>query len=73
MSWGLVSLSVTDISDLESYLGLPLSSLSTSSSTNTKAELIMDILESLWVTHALKERDFDAWFNELKQLHAQEV
>lgn len=36
-------------------------------------ERTLDVLEALWVSHALKEKEFEPWYSELRSMHAQEV
>ena len=36
-------------------------------------ERTLDVLEALWVAHALKEKEFEPWYSELRSMHAQEV
>lgn len=44
----------------------------TGANTTSILEKTLDILESLWYAQALKERHFDAWMSDLRQLHANE-
>lgn len=64
-------LSIQEIAEIESFLGTPISSLGRESFS--KADIALDILEGLWITQALKERYFDAWFSDLKMTQSQEV
>lgn len=72
MSWGLSRLSIHNIQLLEVFLRDSVSSISQISSTPSPADFYIDIIESLWVSQALKERNFDNWFAELQVLHEQE-
>jgi hypothetical protein len=70
MSLGISGLSTDDRIELESFLGVSFSSISSIDVfMNTK----IDILESLWIYQALKERQFDSWFYNLRRIHIQEV
>jgi hypothetical protein len=79
MASGLNNLSVKEQQILESFLGVPLRSLSVfddillASPERKKAEYYLDVLEELWSIQALKERHFDAWITELRSLHSKEV
>eukprot|EP01035_Chromulina_nebulosa_P017315 gene17315-22856_t len=44
--------------------------LSTLTSEDIKElDSFLDILQALWITQAFKERQFDLWFTELRQIH----
>jgi hypothetical protein len=79
MASGLNNLSTKEQQILESFLGVPLRSLSVfddillTSPERKKAEYYLDVLEELWSIQALKERHFDAWITELRSLHSKEV
>lgn len=71
-------------SELEDFIGCPLSSVvssvggdkdaaSIADSNSTMVDACLDLLESMWATQALKERHFDSWMAELHQMHAKEV
>lgn len=70
MSWGLSSISSTDIAEIEAFWGCPIAAINNEPS---KANYILDILEAMWIYQALKERDFDSWFTSLKKKHSEEV
>ena len=74
MCYGVTYLTSDEKNELETYLETSLELLAQPQSQQTqKANFILDILEALWTTQALKERHFDGWFAELKQIHLQEV
>lgn len=60
------SLTEAEIGTLEAYLG------GTLLQVRDNGAWILDILQGLWYSQALKERTFDSWFAELKALHARE-
>jgi len=60
------SLTEAEIGTLEAYLGGTLLQI------RDNGAWILDILQGLWYSQALKERTFDSWFAELKALHARE-
>jgi hypothetical protein len=41
--------------------------------TSDKFTKCLDLVESLWTVQALKERHFESWFYDLRQLHDKEV
>ena len=57
---GIAGLRVEDVGELETFLGLPLSALSSGKDLGTIITSHIDILEAMWITQALKERQFDA-------------
>jgi hypothetical protein len=42
-------------------------------SLDGKVSRLLDVVESLWISQALLERHFDAWFTQLIQSHHSEV
>lgn len=70
-------------SELEDFIGCPLSSVVSSvggerdaavaGSNSATVDAYLDLLESMWATQALKERHFDSWMAELHQMHSKEV
>jgi hypothetical protein len=67
-SWGFAALTASDVQELEAFLGCPLAAISQPiSQLNSRANVYLDVLESLWMLQALRERDFDAWFASLKE------
>lgn len=57
-----------ELIDMETFLGEKLDT----NITGSKLNQYLDLLESLWTTQALKERHFNAWYNQLKDLHIEE-
>jgi hypothetical protein len=53
---------------LEQYLGISVSH----SDMSKTCQWILDIIETLWLTQALKERDYASWFIELEEQHNEE-
>jgi hypothetical protein len=71
---GISRLSDEEIAEIESYLHLPLIAISNGlTQPMTLADDCLNLVESLWATQALKERQFDAWFNLLRDQHAAQV
>lgn len=72
VSWGFAALTAADTQELVNFLGCSLAELSQPlSQVNARGIAYLDILESLWMMQALRERDFDAWFSELKETQNQ--
>ena len=72
MSWGLSSITSTDIAEIEGFLGCQVSDIAMDKS-HGGANICLDILEAMWTVQALKERDFDMWFTALRKRHSEEV
>ncbi len=72
MKSGFNSLIGDEVISLEKYLGTNLSNNNGASASGDRIEYILDILEALWYSQALKERHFDAWCIELRNLHLRE-
>ena len=70
---GLANLENDDVSQLESYLGMSLASISSGRDLNTLVTYYLELLESMWMTQALKEKQFDAWFSALRITHTEAV
>jgi len=78
---GLNILSLTEIKELETYFGTSLAVAEAAAmgvgarerETDSKLELLLDVLETLWTTQAMKERHFDAWFAALTRAQRNEV
>jgi hypothetical protein len=71
MSLGLQALSNEEILELENYFGIDMISISTGS-TSRITEMVLDIVEALWSSQALKERHFDSWFSDLQKIQEKE-
>lgn len=39
----------------------------------TPADAQLDLLEGLWLAQALKERHFDSWISDLRNMHVEQV
>lgn len=73
ISSGISNLSPEDISELETYLHVPLISISMGNiQPLSLAEDCLNIIESLWISQALKEKQFDTWFKQLRNEHMTE-
>lgn len=74
---GLSRLTPTERAELENFLGVSLSTLEKEQQTDSlqcfAAKAILDLLDALYCTQALKERHFDAWISTLRQKLFQEV
>ena len=70
---GLAGVSSEDLKLMEAYFGSSLTPQSLVATKNNKLELVLDVLEALWMTQAMKERHFDAWFASLKVTQENEV
>jgi hypothetical protein len=77
MKSGFKNLLPDEVNELERFLAVPLVSLLEPANTNDtarmRAEFILDILEEIWMSQALKERHFDHWFSELAKQRRIEV
>ncbi len=69
MSLGISALNSDDIAKLDAFLGTPVTSLATGREFNTIVTCYLDLLESMWMSQALKERQCDSWFSTLRNLH----
>lgn len=72
MLLGLGGLSPDDRAQLEKVLGVPLNTLS-SQDVGSLATTYLNLLEGMWISQALKERQFDHWFAALRNNHVTEV
>ena len=72
MSRGIGALSNDERSELEEFFGAKLSPYAPASYVS-KLERVLDLLEALWMSQALKERQFEAWFREIRKVHMKEV
>jgi hypothetical protein len=68
----LSSLSTEEVLELESFLGVSLSTIKYGERQGP-ADAYLNLVEGLWTAQALKERHFDSWFTDLKKLHEKEV
>jgi len=71
---GVKSLTIEEIILLEQYLGHKIHDISIDNNDGiaNRHHKVVNILESLWIQQALKERHFDSWFAELKKIQAGE-
>jgi hypothetical protein len=69
---GMGALLPEELKQLEQFFGVKLSSYIPATYVS-KIERVLDILEALWMSQALQERQFDAWFSEIQRLHKKEV
>lgn len=72
MSSGMNGLIADEVLSLEKYLDTNLCYNNGANASGDKLEYILDILEALWYSQALKERHFDSWCVELSNLHVRE-
>lgn len=72
MTKGIGALSSEERSELEEFFGAKLSPYAPASYVS-KLERVLDLLEALWMSQALKERQFEAWFREIRKVHMKEV
>lgn len=72
MSRGIGALSNDERSALEEFFGAKLSPYVPASYVS-KLERVLDLLEALWMSQALKERHFETWFREIRKVHMKEV
>lgn len=72
MSRGLRALSAAELGELEVFFGTPLATYTPSAAADSKLDRVLDVLEALWTTQALREKVFDRWFAEIRQVHEQE-
>ena len=70
---GLDALSVNELNTLESYLRVSEIDPFQHRGKDSFYERVLNLLEGLWYTQALKERHFDNWFTELIRKHTLEV
>lgn len=85
MSLGSIQLLSEELKkQLESFIGINLNDLINYTLPNMRQEHIdytswtqidqyFDLLESMWITQAMKERHFDSWISDLKKLHITNV
>jgi hypothetical protein len=78
MASGITNLTPQEVTQLETFLGIPLKDLSNYDENalhfpeRKKAEFYLDIIEQLWNVQAMKERHFDGWMVELRRVHIAE-
>jgi hypothetical protein len=70
MASGLAQLAEPERIELETFLKSSIMSLDVPGSY---AEQVLDVLEALWYTQALKERHFEAWITQLNAQHKKQV
>lgn len=73
MTSGLDALSVDDLNRLESFFKVQGLDPSLQKDPYSFYERVLDLLEGMWYSQALKERHFDIWFSELIRKHTAEV
>jgi hypothetical protein len=71
------------VAELEAFLGAPLSDLPLRTpnmhaeprdyASWTTADRYLDVLEGMWLAQALKERHFDSWISDLRNMHIEQV
>ena len=71
MLYGLNSLNDDETNELDMYLGTRIRQLDRSDLTG-KISSVLDALEALWTIQALKEKQFESWFNDLSKRHEKE-
>ena len=73
MKDGLASLAADEVNELCKFLQIStLAELTNEGSTGRYCDRIVDILEGLWVVQGIKEKQYHAWKNELKESNQQE-
>lgn len=73
MKDGLASLAADEVNELCRFLQIStLAELTNEGSTGRYCDRIVDILEGLWVVQGIKEKQYHAWKNELKESNQQE-
>lgn len=80
---GLAALTPEGATELEAFLGCKLNELPNVTpnmhaeardyTTWTPADRILDLLEGMWSAQALKERHFDSWISDLRNMHIEQV
>lgn len=73
MASGLSSLDPEIVYRLEQFLDSKLPYRGSSWRVSPKAERYLDLLEALWNAQGFKERHFDSWVRDLKQMQKEEV
>jgi hypothetical protein len=71
------------VAELEAFLGAPLADLPMRTpnmhaeerdyASWTPADRYLDLLEGMWLAQALKERHFDSWISDLRNMHIEQV